>query len=1735
MQIGDTRYNVETDPSVNSYVYSVERVNGQLYVTYSAGGDLNIISVSPDGSVSTAPSPVLDPRTDDNSDSVIFKGLSDGNILVTWYSSSSSKGFTDTYFKIIDDTGQEVVGATKINSEAGSLNRFTEVAELSNGNLAFVWATGGSDYAMRRFEVDGTPFDNEQLSVTNLAGISGSQYQHNIAANDTGFIITWDAYNYNNYLGMLFDNDASMPTQVNGSNRFSIGDSIAKGSTSQYVETLPNGNYLVLFKGATGDSSTRDVRYQIYDDSGNALLSNDTVIGGMNSWGDFSKPVILDDRLVVSYSYVDYNTDPTTIERYLVSYDFNGNLIEDLSSSIPTTQGEYGYVTSFVDVDGNLSWLVNDDDSGNDDYDTWLLRQSEVIPEGEVSNEAPTIILPSSLVFDENTSANAVSGLSITDGNADNQTVTLTATDGTINLANINGLTKVSGEYNSGFVTFSGDLNDVNTALNSLTFTPTANVSGNNAASLFIQTADGNGGSDSQTLEFNITDVDPIIGNNSFSVNKNSVNGTVIGTVTPSGDTNGLTFSITSGNESGAFAIDSNGQITVADDSQLNNNSYSLTVAVDDEDEDSTADDTASITISVNNPPTLTGVPASITVAIGSISDLDLSAVSLADIDSDEITLEISTPSGTLAASSDTGVVVSGSDTNTLTLEGTPDAINTYLDTVSNIQYKPEDEGSGTTLTLRASDGEADSAIATSIINVNDLPTGDVTITGDAVEDATLTASNTLADENGLGMVTYQWLRDGNEITAATGGTYTLTQADVGAAISVRASYTDDQGTAEAVTSAATDSVANVNDAPTGDVIITGDAIEDETLTADTSALADEDGLGTFSYVWKADDTAITGATSSTYTLTQAEVGKAITVEVSYTDDQGTAEAVTSAATESVANVNDAPAGDVIITGDAIEDETLTADTSALADEDGLGAFSYVWKADDTAITGATSSTYTLTQAEVGKAITVEVSYTDGQGTAEAVTSAATGSVANVNDAPTGGVAISGDAIEDETLTADTSALADEDGLGAFSYVWKADDTAITGATSSTYTLTQAEVGKAITVEVSYTDDQGTAEAVTSAATDSVANVNDAPTGGVTISGDAVEDQTLTASNTLADEDGLGTVTYQWLRDGNEIADATDTTYTLTQADVGAAISVRASYTDQQGTAEAVTSASTDSVANVNDAPTGNVIITGTTTEDETLTADTSALVDEDGLGTFSYAWKADGTAITGATNNTYTLTQAEVGKAITVEVSYTDDQGTAEAVTSAATESVANVNDAPTGGVAISGDAVEDQTLTASNTLADEDGLGAVTYQWLRDGTEITDATGETYTLAQADVGAAISVRASYTDDQGTAEAVTSAATDSVANVNDAPTGGVTISGTATEDEVLTASNTLADEDGLGTVTYQWLRDGTEITDATGETYTLTQADVGAAISVRASYTDDQGTAEAVTSGATDSIANVNDAPTGNVIITGTTTEDETLTADTSALVDEDGLGTFSYAWKADGTAITGATNNTYTLTQAEVGKAITVEVSYTDDQGTAEAVTSAATESVANVNDAPTGGVAISGDAVEDQTLTASNTLADEDGLGAVTYQWLRDGTEITDATGETYTLAQADVGAAISVRASYTDDQGTAEAVTSAATDSVANVNDAPTGGVTISGTATEDEVLTASNTLADEDGLGTVTYQWLRDGTEITDATGETYTLTQADVGAAISVRASYTDDQGTAEAVTSGATDSIANV
>ena len=91
-----------------------------------------------------------------------------------------------------------------------------------------------------------------------------------------------------------------------------------------------------------------------------------------------------------------------------------------------------------------------------------------------------------------------------------------------------------------------------------------------------------------------------------------------------------------------------------------------------------------------------------------------------------------------------------------------------------------------------------------------------------------------------------------------------------------------------------------------------------------------------------------------------------------------------------------------MITGSAVEDQILSANTLGLADADGLGTFAYQWQRNGVNIGGATNSTYTLGDADVGGAtMTVVVSYTDGQGFAENSTSAATSAVQGANAAPT--------------------------------------------------------------------------------------------------------------------------------------------------------------------------------------------------------------------------------------------------------------------------------------------------------------------------------------------------------------------------------------------------------------------------------------------------------------------------------------------------------------------------------------------------------------------------------------------------------------------------------------------------------------------------------------------------------------------------------------------------------------
>ena len=429
----------------------------------------------------------------------------------------------------------------------------------------------------------------------------------------------------------------------------------------------------------------------------------------------------------------------------------------------------------------------------------------------------------------------------------------------------------------------------------------------------------------------------------------------------------------------------------------------------------------------------------------------------------------------------------------------------------------------------------------------------------------------------------------------------------------------------------------------------------------------------------------------------------------------------------------------------------------------------------------------------------------------------------SANNPATGAPGITGTAQVGQTLTATVGDIADVEGLPApfltdadTSFQWirvDGGDSDILGATASTYTLMGADQGKTIRVKVSFKDNDGYAEGPrTSAATAAVraaAVTNSPATGAPGITGTAQVGQTLTATvGDIADVEGLpepflmdADTSFQWIRvdtDSTEadILGATASSYTLVGADQGKTIRVKVSFKDNDGYAEGpVTSAATAAVRAANTLATGALAITGTAQVGQTLTADTSGIMDANGLTNVSYTYQwirvdTDSTEadILGATASSYTLMGADQGKTIKVEVSFADDARNPETLTSAATAAVSEApNTLATGAPGITGTAQVGQTLTATaGDIADVEGLpdpflmdADTSFQWIRVDTDSTEAdilgaTASSYTLMGADQGKTIKVKVSFTDDASNSETLTSAAyptSGTVLPANTAPT----------------------------------------------------------------------------------------------------------------------------------------------------------------------------------------------------------------------------------------------------------------------------------------------------------------------------------------------------------------------------
>ena len=981
--------------------------------------------------------------------------------------------------------------------------------------------------------------------------------------------------------------------------------------------------------------------------------------------------------------------------------------------------------------------------------------------------------------------------------------------------------------------------------------------------------------------------------------------------------------------------------------------------------------------------------------------------------------------------------------------------------------------------------------------------------------------------------------------------------------------------------------VTVTNNLATGAPTIGGTAQVSQTLTAGTSGISDTDGLTnvSYSYQWLADDTEIAGATSSTYTLQASDNGKAIKVRVTFTDEEGNGESLTSEVTATVEAAPNNPAtGAPSISGTAQVGEPLTADVSGIADDDGLDnvSYSYKWVANDgiteTEITGATGSTYVLAATDESKTIKVQVSFTDDAGNDETLTSTATEAVSFAvqqqvaSNPATGGPTVIGTVQAGETLTVDTSAISDADGLvnATFVYQWISNDGTmdndIADETSSTYIINPWYLGKYIKVRVSFTDDAGKEETLTSVATTAVeASPNEVPTGAPTISGMAEVGQSLSLfvdALSLGIWDGNGMTyadfSYQWIRsDGttdSEIPDASDPSYTLTDADAGMIIKIRVSFTDDGANAEALTSSSTTAVA--------------VRPDSSDLDAPTDLWVDwsqgeEKGL---ELEWTAPEGTVTGyqilrkeepplyrwwepLPYGCTPLMEVHVNNTGNDATTYTDTDVLEGALY---TYSVRTIN---TEGVG-SRSSFSRYTVDWPSVLLESFGIPSIPQQTTSDEPFFTGLQYRPSGYWPSGVPGTPEWRPNNSRNLSSTQ------------IN----GEVVLTWEAPQEEVTGYQilRRMPEQCEYG------LRVYAEIADSTVTSWADSDVEAGTLYEYRIRAVNDVGAGRL--EGDFTSIrprregggvvflpVEPNSPAQGVPIITGTAQVGETLTADGFVIADQDGLESaqFDYQWLSndgtDDTEIAGATSHAYTLTPDDEGKTIKVRVSFADDKGYSESLTSTATASVVSAsegasgqgstqNSPATGAPTISGTAQVGETLTADTSgIADSDGLASVSYsyQWIRnDGTsdtDITDATGSSYTLVAADEGNTTKVKVTFTDDADNDETLTSTATSSVAaRPNSEAAGAPTISGTAQVGETLTADTSgIADSDGLASVSYsyQWIRnDGTsdtDITDATGSSYTLVAADEGNTTKVKVTFTDDADNDETLTSTATSSVA--
>ncbi len=424
---------------------------------------------------------------------------------------------------------------------------------------------------------------------------------------------------------------------------------------------------------------------------------------------------------------------------------------------------------------------------------------------------------------------------------------------------------------------------------------------------------------------------------------------------------------------------------------------------------------------------------------------------------------------------------------------------------------------------------------------------------------------------------------------------------------------------------------------PDGPPVVAGAARVDSPLTAtDGPYNADPDSV---SYRWKAGGSDV-GTDSASYIPGPAEAGRTVTVTVTATKAGYAPSSTTSAATAAVADATFATGPTATISGPAEVGRTLTADEGVASPTP--DSYAYQWFADGASLSGADSRSFRLTSAQRNATLTVEVTAVKaGYGSASNL-SEPTDVVGAGRLSLTGSLSVDGTAKVGQTLTATSSV--ESTPSATLSGQWLRDGSPVAGATSPTYTPTNADAGAGITYQVSASRDGYDDARLTSSSAGPVEGGVITPSA-PTVTGKPTVGSPLTASVGGFDPSDAE-VAFVWKRGVTTVGNGG--TYTPGADDAGQALRVIATYTkDHFDTAGSSTT--TDAVAAAVFTTAPEASISGTAKVGRILSAGSGATSPTPDV--YRYQWFADGAEIPGAVTSTLLVTGAQKHKVVTVEV----------------------------------------------------------------------------------------------------------------------------------------------------------------------------------------------------------------------------------------------------------------------------------------------------------------------------------------------------------------------------------------------------------------------------------------------------------------------------------------------------